>query len=96
MSCSNENALLTVLQRDAMPFSPQKSEIRPWLRELIHSSAPIDNRFFRPCRSLQGNNLGPAGAEHLSGALKINITLKDLKCAASSQNLPTCTPRPRP
>ena len=61
-----------------------------------HASVPIDARFFRPCRSLRGNDLGPAGAEHLSGALKINTTLKDLKCAASSQNLPTCTPRPRP
>ena len=42
---------------------------------------PNPHDVFRPWFSLYYNGLGSEGAEHLSGALKINTTITDLKCA---------------
>ena len=47
---------------------------------MIHTVPPD---VFRPWFSLYSNGLGSEGAEHLSGALKINTTITDLKCAAN-------------
>ena len=69
----------------ALPLSPLSDQ-------LAHkASAPLDvsSRFpkppdvFRPWFSLGVNRLGSKGAEFLAGALKLNRTITDLKCAAN-------------
>ena len=60
---------------------------------VLNSSSDIRDVFHRHARSLDSNNLGPEGAEHIGAALKENTALETLECVALQppSRAPSCS-----